>query len=79
MSSLPRSGAFCADYLQHYPGTVPGGCYIKSVAKNGTISYVNKPTCWTGPGPQCGDPTKTQVFLFFGSQQYVGLGFLVFA
>ncbi|KAG2433014.1 hypothetical protein HXX76_008741 [Chlamydomonas incerta] len=69
-------GAFCADNWQHPPA--PKTCYLPATYTNGT-SYLQQSTqCWVGPGIKCGDPTKTEVFLPFGSQEYLGLGFLVF-
>lgn len=66
-------GAFCADNYLHLPTTRT--CYLPLA--NGTISTTPS-QCWTGPGALCGDRTKTEVFLPFGSQQYIGLGFIVF-
>ncbi len=66
-------GAFCADNYLHLPTTKT--CYLPLA--NGTTSTIPS-QCWTGPGALCGDRTKTEVFLPFGSQQYIGLGFIVF-
>ncbi|PNW77579.1 hypothetical protein CHLRE_10g442800v5 [Chlamydomonas reinhardtii] len=69
-------GAFCADNWQHPPA--PTTCFLPAKYPNGT-SYLQQSTvCWVGPGIKCGDATKTEVFLPFGSQEYLGLGFLVF-
>ncbi|GIL94312.1 hypothetical protein Vretimale_557 [Volvox reticuliferus] len=69
-------GAFCADNWLHGPTTSP--CMLANKYPNGTTLY-NKPAlCYVTPGVKCGDKTKTEVFLPFGSQQYIGLGFIVF-
>ncbi|KAG2500223.1 hypothetical protein HYH03_001801 [Edaphochlamys debaryana] len=68
-------GAFCADNWQHPPS--PRACFLPATYPNGT-SYLAPNSCWVGPGVLCGDKTKTEVFLPFGAQQYIGLGFLVF-
>ncbi|KAG2448886.1 hypothetical protein HYH02_006235 [Chlamydomonas schloesseri] len=68
-------GAFCADNWQHPPAAK--ACYLPAKYANGT-SYMQASQCWVGPGVKCGDATKTEVFLPFGSQQYIGLGLLVF-
>ncbi|PNW77575.1 hypothetical protein CHLRE_10g442600v5 [Chlamydomonas reinhardtii] len=68
-------GAFCADNWQHPPAT--RACFLPAKYPNGT-SYLQLNQCWVGPGVMCGDKTKTEVFLPFGSQEYLGLGFLVF-
>ncbi|KAG2448887.1 hypothetical protein HYH02_006236 [Chlamydomonas schloesseri] len=68
-------GTFCADNWQHPPATK--ACFLPAKYPNGT-SYLQLNQCWVGPGVLCGDKTKTEVFLPFGSQQYIGLGFLVF-
>lgn len=69
-------GAFCADNYQHPPAK--RACMLPATYPNGT-TYYKPDQCWVGPGVKCGDPTKTEVFLPFGAQQYIGLGFLVFA
>ncbi|GLC34611.1 hypothetical protein PLESTB_001242600 [Pleodorina starrii] len=69
-------GAFCADNYLHGPTStsclLPNGKYA-----NGTMIYKTG-TCYVSPGVNCGDKTKTEVFLPFGAQQYIGLGFIVF-
>ncbi|KXZ44106.1 hypothetical protein GPECTOR_73g627 [Gonium pectorale] len=68
-------GAFCADNYLHPPA--PRACFLPASYPNGT-SYLQSASCWVPPGVKCGDATKTEVFLPFGSQQYIGLGFVVF-
>ncbi len=69
-------GAFCADNYLHPPGL--RACRLPTTLTNGTTIWKDS-SCWAPPGIKCGDKTKTEVFLPFGSQQYVGLGFIVFA
>ncbi|GLI64085.1 hypothetical protein VaNZ11_007254 [Volvox africanus] len=69
-------GAFCADNWLHGPSTSP--CMLPSKFPNGTMLFNRTATCYVAPGLKCGDKTKTEVFLPFGSQQYIGLGFIVF-
>ncbi|EFJ52311.1 hypothetical protein VOLCADRAFT_115955 [Volvox carteri f. nagariensis] len=69
-------GAFCADNYLHGP-TPTTFLNVPSKLANGTTIYKNV-TAYVAPGVKCGDLTKTEVQLPFGSQQYIGLGFIVF-
>ncbi|KAG2500997.1 hypothetical protein HYH03_000819 [Edaphochlamys debaryana] len=63
-------GAFCADNYKTLPG--PQSC---NVTVNGAPMTT---MCYRAGSVLCGDKAKTEVFLPFGSQQYLGLGFCVF-